>query len=396
MTVATPTTTATTTATPTPAGTACAASAPGTGARPALVWATGADAGQEGLRDAAAPFAREAAALASQVDSGQASPRPLLSRLGEAGLLDLGVQELLDGDPQAADVRAPAGLIAALARECMSTAFGLWAHRMVLDYLARGVRSQATQTVLGELRSGRRLGSTAMASGLKWLAGVEDLAVRAVPDGQGWRLTGFISWASNLCDDSVVVLPASTPQGTVVVWVEARALEVRPVTGLLALNATASGTIRLRDVAVGPSQVVSTELASLARGFKPTMLILQSAFCLGLAQRSLEEARSSQDRGANTVFHEDVAILARELQRFRERWEAAAADTGSASMAEVLRLRLEAASLAGRATRLEATLAGGRGYQERTDASRRFREAAFLPVQSPSEGHLRWELSSLA
>ncbi|AYD88991.1 acyl-CoA dehydrogenase [Actinomyces sp. 2119] len=374
-----------------PADTACSAPTPGS-----PLWATGTDTGQEALRDAAAPFVREAAALASQVDSGQASPRPLLSRLGEAGLLDLGVQELLGEDPRAADVRAPAWLIAALARECMSTAFGLWAHRMVLDYLARGVRSQATQTVLGELRAGRRLGSTAMASGLKWLAGVGDLAVRAVPDGQGWRLTGFIPWASNLCDDSVVVLPASTPQGTVVVWVEARALEVRPVTGLLALNATASGTIRLHDVAVGPSQVVSTELASLAQGFKPTMLILQSAFCLGLAQRSLEEARSTQDRSANTVFHEDVAILAHELQRFCERWEAAAADTGSASMAEVLRLRLEAASLAGRATRLEATLAGGRGYQERTDASRRFREAAFLPVQSPSEGHLRWELSSLA
>ena len=55
-----------------------------------------------------------------------------------------------------------------------------------------------------------------------------------------------------------------------------------------------------------------------------------------------------------------------------------------------------ASHLAQRATRLELTLAGGRGYLAANAANRRFREAAFLPVQSPSEGHLRWELSSLA
>ena len=55
-------------------------------------------------------------------------------------------------------------------------------------------------------------------------------------------------------------------------------------------------------------------------------------------------------------------------------------------------LRLAAADIVSAAAALEIRSAGGKGYARRTDASRRFREAAFIPVQSPSEAQLRWEL----
>ena len=44
------------------------------------------------------------------------------------------------------------------------------------------------------------------------------------------------------------------------------------------------------------------------------------------------------------------------------------------------------------AANLEVRVAGGAGYAKSSPASRRFREAAFIPVQSPSESQLRWEL----
>ncbi|MGO2608462.1 MAG: hypothetical protein ACTIMA_07630, partial [Brachybacterium tyrofermentans] len=56
--------------------------------------------------------------------------------------------------------------------------------------------------------------------------------------------------------------------------------------------------------------------------------------------------------------------------------------------------RLESALLAGRATRLEQKVVGGRGYALGSDTSRRAREAAFLPVQSPTETHLRHLLAA--
>lgn len=345
--------------------------------------------------EAFSPFVRQAGAWAAEVDAASRSPRPLLESLGRAGLLDLGIRARLEADPRADDIRAPAALIAALATECMTTAFGLWAHRVVQEYLARGERSPATEEVLADLRAGRRFGATAMAAGLKWLAGVDELAVRAEPQGGGWSLSGFIPWVSLLLEDTVMVVPARTPQGTIVAWVPVSQVRVSPVTGLLALDATASGSVTLTDVVVGADQVISEDLASFAQGFKPTMLLLQSSFCVGLTQRALAESEAALDRAANAVFANDLAQLRDDVGAHRRRWESLAADLGRASIRQVLETRLQASDLAVRSTRLESTLAGGRGYRLTSPASRRLREAAFLPVQSPSEGHLRWELSSL-
>lgn len=44
------------------------------------------------------------------------------------------------------------------------------------------------------------------------------------------------------------------------------------------------------------------------------------------------------------------------------------------------------------AANIEVRVASGAGYARNSPASRRFREAAFIPAQSPSEGQLRWEL----
>ncbi|HEU5316227.1 MAG TPA: acyl-CoA dehydrogenase, partial [Chloroflexota bacterium] len=63
---------------------------------------------------------------------------------------------------------------------------------------------------------------------------------------------------------------------------------------------------------------------------------------------------------------------------------------------DIVRARLECAQLATAAVALEAKVAGGRGYVRTCDNARRLREAAFLPVQAPTEGQLRWELSRSA
>jgi hypothetical protein len=59
---------------------------------------------------------------------------------------------------------------------------------------------------------------------------------------------------------------------------------------------------------------------------------------------------------------------------------------------DIVQLRLDTAAAAVAATRLEFTLAGATGYRSGTATNRRFREAAFLPIQAPSEGQLRREL----
>lgn len=340
---------------------------------------------------------RQVAAEAADVDANRRPATAHLPALADAGLLDLGIDQLLAGE--ATDVRAAADVIAALAEECMPTAFGLWAHRMATDYVARGARSAGGEQLLADLRVGRVVGVTAMASGLKALAGVGELGTTARRTDGGWQLDGFVPWASNLVDGAVMVVPARAEDGSyVVAWVPLATdgIEVRHLTGLLALDATSSGSLRLTGVRVADDQVLSTDLPAFAKAFRPTFLVLQTAFCAGLIRRSTAEAEAALDRGDNAVFGAELASLRAAVDGFLATWQRLAADTAAADVRDLLQLRLEASDLAGRATRLEATLAGGRGYQTKSAASRRFREAAFLPVQSPSEGQLRWELSQLA
>ena len=343
---------------------------------------------------------RTIAATAADIDAGLRPATTHLAGLAAAGLLDLGIDDLLTGRPTATDIRPAAETIAAIAEECLPTAFGLWAHRVVEDYLARGVASPATSGTLDRLRRGEAVGSTGMAQALKSLAGLGDLGIDATPSADGgWVLSGFVSWISNLVDDAVLVLPARTAEGSgIVVWVplSAPGLAPRLTSGLLALDATASGSLRLEGVPVSPDQVLSTDLSGFVRAVKPTFLLLQTAFAAGLIRRSWREVENALDRNENAVFAHQARSLGADIDDFLGRWQALASDSASASVRDVLQLRLDASHLAQLATRLELTLAGGRGYLVSSGANRRFREAAFLPVQSPSEGHLTWELSSLA
>lgn len=59
---------------------------------------------------------------------------------------------------------------------------------------------------------------------------------------------------------------------------------------------------------------------------------------------------------------------------------------------KMLELRLAVAEITTAATVQEVRVSGGAGYAQSSPASRRFREAAFIPVQSPSETQLKWEL----
>ena len=336
---------------------------------------------------------------AAGVDAALDDPRRVLAEVASAGLLDQGVDDLLAGSPAAADVRATADVVAQLARECLSSGFVVWAHRMVIDYLARGRRTDSSDRLLRELRRGERVGVTAMATGMKALAGLEPLSVtgRAAPDGT-LELSGRLHWASNLVPGAVIVLPAQLDDGRRVVVRIGRdddGVIVHPVTGLLALDATASGSLSLTGVRVGADAVLSEDFAGFAAGFRPAFLLIQSALAVGLAGRSLDEARAGLDRPGNDTLAPSLAELARRFEAVRGAWWRMAADAPAAPLRDLLQVRLDAALLVGEATRLELTVAGGRGDHAPGGPARRFREAAFFPVQSPSEGHLRWELSSL-
>jgi alkylation response protein AidB-like acyl-CoA dehydrogenase len=150
----------------------------------------------------------------------------------------------------------------------------------------------------------------------------------------------------------------------------------------------------LKDAFVPDEQGLSTDFEGFLGAVRPTFLILQSAMCVGLAKTTVEQAKSGLT-GVNEVFADEVDVLAQQLAAAEATLSRLAGAVGGQrppSKKELLSLRLGAAEIASASAALEIRTAGGKGYASKTPASRRYREAAFIPVQSPSEAQLRWEL----
>lgn len=327
-------------------------------------------------------FVRDRAAALDRCDT---DTRQDIARLGQLGLLDLG----FDGS-----LAPMVSVIEDVAAESLSAGFTVWAHRMTLEYIDRAPES-VRRRLRDRLASGVAVGATAMAAGLKFVAGLGEVPVVASRVDGGLELTGPIRWASNLFDDSVIVVPARSDDGETFVAVvdsTAEGVTIAPAPTLLALNATASTSLTLDHVRVEQDSIVSTDLHGFVTGIRPTFLLLQTAFCSGISGTAVAESAELLS-GLGAEFAESHADASDALTHLRDRLYSYALDPGAVSMRDLIRLRLDGADLAMTATRLEVTLRGGAGYAHSSATNRRFREAAFLPVQSPSEGQLRWELT---
>jgi alkylation response protein AidB-like acyl-CoA dehydrogenase len=329
------------------------------------------------------------AAGSADVDSGGTDVRDGLRWLAGTEV----VSECAGDLPRAVEV------VEHIAGECLSSAFSLWAHLMVLEYLRHADTESDHAPVRAALEAGELIGSTAMAPALRDVAGLEPVPVLARHERGGLRLTGPIRWASNLFDDSVLVLPVRFEADDRRAVVRLRRSDAGVGAGrhpeLLALNGTASGSLSLDEVLVAPEAVLAHDLPGFVARIRPAFLIVQSAFCAGLAHRCVD-ASQQYLHGPNAELTGDVEQLGERVAGIRARLRAAAGDPGAVGRAGLLRLRLEAAGAAADATRLESTVRGGAGYVAGSEVSRRLREGAFLPIQAPTEGQLRWELSRCA
>ena len=335
-----------------------------------------------------------------------ATAESVLARVAErAGAVDRAEADLWEGlaalgelDLLAAPLPLAAELTHALARRCTASAFALWGHRSAIAY------HEATGT---QLPDGAADGSVALASGMapafKEEAGLGEIPLQATdaPDGT-ITVSGVLPWCSNLRPGGWVVTPVRWEDGRRAVVRHRRdadGVRVKALTGLTALDATASGVLLLDGVQIPEQDVLTRDLPAFRDDVRAAFLQIQTAMCLGLAGAALDAAEAGADDAAREVLAEELAAAAAEWRELREalsrgvRAASAEHQADAVHPVELVRVRLAGALLTGRATRLEQKIVGGRGYALASDTSRRAREAAFLPVQSPTETHLRHLLS---
>lgn len=332
---------------------------------------------------------------AAAVDAGKIPARYALELLAAEGSLELGLAGNADGQ-----LLEQVRVIRALAERDLSVAFSAWAHRMTAEYLsAAATPTPLLRSYAQDLRAGTHPGVTGMASVMKTVAGCGHLDLEARQVEGGFVVSGTIAWASNLAADSIIVTGATVPgkdPGAIIFAVRAdqEGVSLAKPFELLGLNATASAGVGFADVFIPDSAVIDTDLGSFAARIRPTFALLQISECLGVAQAAITAA-AGRLQGVQEVFSEQQQQLARHIDNLINDQEALACRVGGegVDVAKLLRLRLDAAQAATAAAAVEVRVAGGAGYAKSSPASRRFREAAFIPVQSPSEAQLRWELA---
>jgi len=301
--------------------------------------------------------------------------------------------------------------IAEMAKVDMAEAFMEWAHVMTAHYVSLTDQEQPSDHVLNvqvALDQRTQRGSTAMAGAFKDVVGVAELPVTWREVGEQIQLDGPVAWASNLWDGAAMVTAARhfvTGQRIVVVLdVNHPGITVSPITDLLALGETASGSLILEKVVLPTDQILHSNLGDFARRVRTRFLALQTSFCLGLSEAALTACSAGCSQGTTgsnvvtAVFADQHATLTSRLERLKAELDAVigAITDEPATPEEItaaISLRLEAAVLARETTQLELCIMGGRGYVASSPTARRLREAMFLPVQSPTEGQLRWELT---
>jgi alkylation response protein AidB-like acyl-CoA dehydrogenase len=331
---------------------------------------------------------------AAAVDAGQAAIREGIAFLSRQVL-----PPSTAGERPNNDLRRVAGVIATVAWSDMSTAFSLWCHRMVLEYVGRAAAgSSPLDEVRRRLHHVEWLGSTALAPAMAHYVSGAPLPLTWRCEGGRIVLNGRVHWASNLFrPDFVQVAAAAHPEtGAVIVAgipgeVAGPCVDTYPA--LLALQSTASASLTYRDVRLDPAWIITHDFRPFIREIRPIFLLLQSSFCWGLAQRALSEARTAL-KGVNESLRGDLDALTAEAERLLACFSRNLDTRGTGTPErELVRLRLDCARLATATTALEAKVVGGRGYVTTSPTARRLREAAFLPIQAPTEGQLRWELS---
>lgn len=337
---------------------------------------------------------------ATALDSGQADPASLLPRLAREGLFGLGVPPGEGG--AGGELTDAVDAVAAVSERSMAAGFVFWSQRTFIEYLLQSPNLELRAQLLPGLVSGAAAGATGLSNAMKFLSGLEELQVTARAEGAGFRLDGRLPWVTNLQRGTfhvaaAVALPGSQPfVGSLSHSLPG--LDRSADLDLLGMRSSATAALALRDVPIGPEHVLHGHAPQWLPQVRPAFLGLQCGMSIGLARRALAEA-AAQAGPARQVLHEPLADLGRQLAaQERALREGLRAGAFHAHAAALFRIRIALAEIAAGAVQLELQASGGRAYltAHGQGFARRWREAAFVPVITPSLTQLKASLAAQA
>ena len=335
-------------------------------------------------------FARWLSAEAEGLDTGAASGFALLPRLAAAGLPGAGVPRALGG--AGGDVIDGVAAIAETAEMSLAAAFALWGHRSYIEYLLQSPDRVLEERHLKALLAGEVAGATGLSNAMKNLAGLEPLQISARSEGEALVVDGVMPWVTNLRPEGFLVAaaadcPEGGPSRILSFSSGDLGLERSADLDLMALRATNTAAVKLTNLRIGRDRVIADNAAAWLPRVRPAFAGLQCGMSIGLARKALAEASAAAGGSGRGVLGEPIAEARRRLDRAQTRLFAGLrARDFEADAGPLFELRIELAEIVAEAAGLELQALGGRAYLAGPgrDFARRWREAAFIPVVTPS------------
>jgi alkylation response protein AidB-like acyl-CoA dehydrogenase len=332
---------------------------------------------------------------AGALDEGHAPPADLLPRLGDAGLFRVGVETRRGGNGGTTADAIEA--VASVAESSLTAAFVFWGQRTFIEYLLHSPNHGLSERCLPSLLAGTFAGATGLSNAMKYLGGIEALQVQATVAPHGWTLNGKLPWVTNLRKEGFVVAAAVDHPDAAGPSIFAIPHEAEGVTrsadlDLVALRSSNTAAIRLDGIELSAAWQIHPDALHFLPSVRPAFLGLQCGLSIGLARRSLREARSAADS-----LGDEIDELERGLRSATQRLiDGVSSGTFQARPAPLFETRIALASIASAAVGLEVQASGGRGYLHPCDVARRWREAAFIPIVTPSLTQLKSQLAQRA
>lgn len=336
-------------------------------------------------------------ANATRLDTSADLAADVLPKLAEANLFRIGVPVKWGGS--GGGISDATAAIAEVSAYSLTAGFVFWGHRTFIEYLLQSPNARLRETLLPDLLSGRRGGATGLSNAMKFLSGIEELSVQAQRTGTSLQLDGRLPWVTNLPIAGFHVAMAVQGVDGAPAFIASLAsgdsgLERSADLDLMALRGSNTAALKINGVRIGDDRIIHPNAAEWLPKVRPAFLSMQCALTIGLARRALAEA-AAKIRGDHDILNEPIVALTAELAATETALhEGSEGSRFVEQPASLFRLRIHLAEIAIQAVQLELSSAGGRAYlsQPGEGFQRRLREAAFVPIVTPSLVQLKLAL----
>lgn len=338
-------------------------------------------------------------ASAEGIDTGEIPASEVLPQLASAGLTGLG---LPDAPGQGSDPAAAVQAVARVAEHSLAAAFMLWGQRSYAEFLVEAESAALRQRQLPAIAAGEIAGASALSNVMKHLAGFEKLQVTSRRDGDDIIIDGKLPWVTNLRRQGFFIAAAADPvEGgpSMIISLahDDEGLERSDDLPLMGMRSSDTAAVTLTEVRIPRERIIAMDARSWLSKVRPAFIALQCAMAIGVARRSLTEA--GKCRGAGREVLGSAIESTSEALSATEAWILAGLRNGSftTGIEQLFELRIGLAELAQQAVTLELQAGGGRNFLRGPgrDFARRWREAAFIPLITPSIVQLRTALAEV-